>query len=102
MSFWVHWSECGENPDWFASILVFGPARTTTCICRTRSRSSRTPSPVTYAYDALAKVTADNTGTWLWLDIVIVAGTQSLPCRLFVRRPARCLSLAREREPPDQ
>jgi ABC-2 type transport system permease protein len=31
--------------------------------------------PVTYAYDALAKVTADNTGTWLWLDIVIVAGT---------------------------
>jgi ABC-2 type transport system permease protein len=31
--------------------------------------------PVTYAYDALAKVTADNTGTWLWLDIVIVAGS---------------------------
>ncbi len=34
--------------------------------------------PVTYAYDALAKVTADNTGTWLWLDIVIVAGTITL------------------------
>jgi ABC-2 type transport system permease protein len=31
--------------------------------------------PVTYAYDALAKVTADNTGTWLWLDIVIVGGS---------------------------
>jgi ABC-2 type transport system permease protein len=31
--------------------------------------------PVTYAYDALAKVTADDTGTWLWLDIGIVAGS---------------------------
>jgi ABC-2 type transport system permease protein len=31
--------------------------------------------PITYAYDALAKVTADDTGTWLWLDIVIVGGT---------------------------
>jgi ABC-2 type transport system permease protein len=31
--------------------------------------------PITYAYDALAKVTADNTGTWLWLDITIVAGS---------------------------
>jgi ABC-2 type transport system permease protein len=29
--------------------------------------------PVTYAYDALAKVTADDTGTRLWLDITIVA-----------------------------
>jgi ABC-2 type transport system permease protein len=29
--------------------------------------------PITYAYDALAKITADNTGTWLWLDITIVA-----------------------------
>jgi ABC-2 type transport system permease protein len=31
--------------------------------------------PITYAYDALTKVTADETGTWLWLDIVIVAGS---------------------------
>ncbi len=30
--------------------------------------------PVTYAYDALARVTADDVGSWLWLDIVIVAG----------------------------
>jgi len=30
--------------------------------------------PVTYAYDALAKITANDTGTWLWLDIVIVVG----------------------------
>jgi ABC-2 type transport system permease protein len=34
--------------------------------------------PVTYAYDALAKVTADDTGTWLWLDITIVAGSITL------------------------
>jgi hypothetical protein len=34
--------------------------------------------PVTYAYDALAKITADDTGTWLWLDIVIVAGSITL------------------------
>lgn len=34
--------------------------------------------PVTYAYDALAKVTADDAGTWLWLDIVIVAGSIAL------------------------
>lgn len=34
--------------------------------------------PVTYAYDALAKVTADNISTWLWLDIVIVAGSITL------------------------
>jgi ABC-2 type transport system permease protein len=34
--------------------------------------------PITYAYDALAKVTADDTGTWLWLDIVIVAGSIAL------------------------
>jgi ABC-2 type transport system permease protein len=34
--------------------------------------------PVTYAYDALAKITADNTGTWLWLDIVIVGGSITL------------------------
>jgi ABC-2 type transport system permease protein len=31
--------------------------------------------PVTYAYDALAKVTADDTGSWLWLDTVIVGGS---------------------------
>jgi ABC-2 type transport system permease protein len=31
--------------------------------------------PATYAYDALAKVTADDIGTWLWLDIAIVAGS---------------------------
>jgi len=31
--------------------------------------------PVTYAFDALAKVTSDSTGAWLWLDIVIVAGS---------------------------
>jgi ABC-2 type transport system permease protein len=31
--------------------------------------------PITYAYDALAKITVDNTGTWLWLDIVIVVGS---------------------------
>lgn len=29
--------------------------------------------PITYAYDALAKITADDTGTWLWLDITVVA-----------------------------
>jgi ABC-2 type transport system permease protein len=34
--------------------------------------------PVTYAYDALAKITADDTGTWLWLDIAIVAGSITL------------------------
>jgi ABC-2 type transport system permease protein len=34
--------------------------------------------PVTYAYDALAKITADNTGPWLWLDIIIVAGSITL------------------------
>jgi ABC-2 type transport system permease protein len=34
--------------------------------------------PFSYAYDALAKVTADNTGIWLWLDIVIVAGSITL------------------------
>jgi ABC-2 type transport system permease protein len=34
--------------------------------------------PVAYAYDALAKITADDTGTWLWLDIAIVAGTLAL------------------------
>jgi ABC-2 type transport system permease protein len=31
--------------------------------------------PVSYAYDALARVTADNTGSRLWLDITIVAGS---------------------------
>ncbi len=31
--------------------------------------------PVSYAYDALAKVTADDIGAWLWLDILIVVGT---------------------------
>jgi ABC-2 type transport system permease protein len=31
--------------------------------------------PVTYAYDALAMVTADDTGSWLWLDTVIVGGS---------------------------
>ena len=31
--------------------------------------------PVSYAYDALAKVTADDIGARLWLDIVIVVGT---------------------------
>jgi ABC-2 type transport system permease protein len=34
--------------------------------------------PITYAYDALAKITADNTGTRLWLDIAIVAGSITL------------------------
>jgi ABC-2 type transport system permease protein len=34
--------------------------------------------PVTYAYDALARVTADTTGTWLWFDIVIVVGSIAL------------------------
>jgi hypothetical protein len=34
--------------------------------------------PVTHAYDALAKITADNTDTWFWLDIVIVAGSIAL------------------------
>ncbi len=34
--------------------------------------------PVTYAYDALAKVTADDISTWLWLDIVIVIGSIGL------------------------
>jgi ABC-2 type transport system permease protein len=29
--------------------------------------------PVTYSYDALARITANNTGTWLWIDITIVA-----------------------------
>jgi ABC transporter DrrB family efflux protein len=31
--------------------------------------------PVSYAYDALAKITDDDTGAWLWLDMLIVAGT---------------------------
>lgn len=31
--------------------------------------------PVSYAYDALAKITADTIDTWLWLDLVVVAGT---------------------------
>jgi ABC transporter DrrB family efflux protein len=30
--------------------------------------------PVTYAYDALARVTADDTTKWFWLDVLIVAG----------------------------
>jgi ABC-2 type transport system permease protein len=34
--------------------------------------------PVTYAYDALARVTADTTGTWLWFDIVIIVGSIAL------------------------
>lgn len=34
--------------------------------------------PVTYAYDALARVTANNTGTWLWLDITITAASITL------------------------
>jgi ABC-2 type transport system permease protein len=34
--------------------------------------------PVTYAYDALAKITADDTGAWLWVDIVIVGGSITL------------------------
>jgi ABC-2 type transport system permease protein len=34
--------------------------------------------PITYAYDALAKITADDTGTRLWLDIAIVAGSITL------------------------
>jgi ABC-2 type transport system permease protein len=34
--------------------------------------------PITYAYDALAKITADDTGTWLWLDITIVLGSITL------------------------
>jgi ABC-2 type transport system permease protein len=34
--------------------------------------------PVTYAYDALARVTTDNTGTWLWLDITITAASITL------------------------
>jgi ABC-2 type transport system permease protein len=34
--------------------------------------------PVTYAYDALAKITADNIGDWLWFDIVIVGGSITL------------------------
>jgi ABC-2 type transport system permease protein len=33
---------------------------------------------VTYAYDALAKVTADHTGSDLWLDITIVTGSIAL------------------------
>jgi ABC-2 type transport system permease protein len=31
--------------------------------------------PVSYAYDALARVTADSGGRWLWLDVVIVVGS---------------------------
>jgi ABC-2 type transport system permease protein len=34
--------------------------------------------PVTYAYDALARVTGDTTGTWLWFDIVIIVGSIAL------------------------
>jgi ABC-2 type transport system permease protein len=34
--------------------------------------------PVTYAYDALAKVTRDDTGLWLWLDVSIVAASVAL------------------------
>ncbi len=30
--------------------------------------------PVTYAYDALARVTANDTGAWFWYDVVIVIG----------------------------
>jgi ABC-2 type transport system permease protein len=30
--------------------------------------------PVSYAYDALARVTGDDIGGWLWLDIAIVTG----------------------------
>lgn len=38
--------------------------------------------PVTYAYDALAKVTANDTGAWLWLDIAIVAASITLALML--------------------
>jgi ABC-2 type transport system permease protein len=31
--------------------------------------------PVTYAYDALAKITADDTGSRLWLDVAIVTAS---------------------------
>ena len=34
--------------------------------------------PVSYAYDALAKITVDDTSSWLWLDIAIVAGSITL------------------------
>ena len=34
--------------------------------------------PFTYAYDALARITADDVGTWLWLDLAIVGGTIAL------------------------
>jgi ABC-2 type transport system permease protein len=34
--------------------------------------------PLSYAYDALARVTADTTGTWLWLDLAVVCGSISL------------------------
>ncbi len=34
--------------------------------------------PITYAYDALAKITADDIGTRLWLDIIIVGGSITL------------------------
>jgi ABC-2 type transport system permease protein len=30
--------------------------------------------PVTYAYDALARITVDDTSSWFWLDVVIVLG----------------------------
>ena len=45
----------------------------------TRSRSSPTSSP-SPTPTTLAKITADNTGAWLWLDIVIVAGSITSPC----------------------
>jgi ABC-2 type transport system permease protein len=38
--------------------------------------------PVSYAYDALAKVTADEVGTWLWLDILIVFASIALALML--------------------
>ncbi len=38
--------------------------------------------PVSYAYDALAKVTTNNTGTWFWLDIAIVAASIMLALEL--------------------
>lgn len=34
--------------------------------------------PVTYAYDALARVTASDTGSWLWFDVTITAASIAL------------------------
>jgi ABC-2 type transport system permease protein len=34
--------------------------------------------PITYACDALARVTADDTSSWFWLDIAIVADSIAL------------------------